>query len=264
MSNLSEKNIGKIEVIAGIIFLASIIMSIVGLPVAYVVLRRVYGDVLGERLFTPVMFIMIVITLIGITISGALVQIKHEEADKVCKVIAAICIMAVIGTIAFTILTPLFNYVSVVAVELNADITNATLYIQPYDNKLNLTLTFVMHNYSPYPINITGIYIDIGEVCGDIAFVFPLLIPYSHRCYTQLDTPAITIKPNETVFIVAHRIYDKAVLATKYVPVMVTTHRADVKPPDRALKVEQKFTALAKIYSNSDAEIDMGDRFIST
>jgi len=260
----SEENMSKLETVAGIIFLVSIIISIVGLPIAYVALRRVYGDVLGEQLFTPVMFIMITIAMLGMTISGALVQIKHEKADKECKIIATICIMAVIGTIAYTILTPLLNYVNVVAVELNADITNATLYIQPYGNKLNLTLTFMLHNYSPYPINITGIYADIGEVCGDIAFVFPLLIPYSHRCYTRLDTPAITIKPNETVFIVAHRIYEKPVLATKYVPVIVTVYRADVKPPDRVLKVEQKFIALAKIYSNSDAEIDMGDRFIST
>jgi len=252
----------KFEAVAGIVFLASILTFILAPFVVYVILKRMYGEMLGEQLFTPVMCIVVAISIIGVSVAGVIAYLK-QETDRLNRIIVATYIIGLIGSITFIVLTPLLNYVNLVAVELNADITNATLYIQPYGNKLNLTLTFVVHNYSPYPANITGVYIDIGEVCGDIAFVFPLLIPYSHRCYTQLDTSAITIKPNETVFIVAHRIYEKPVLATKYAPVMVTMHRADVKPPDRILKVEQKFTALAKIYSNSNAETNSDSWLIS-
>jgi len=140
-----------------------------------------------------------------------------------------------------------FEYIGFATAKFDVNITDATLYIQPNDSKLNITLTLTIHNHATYPVNVTSIYIDVNETC---TYIFPM--PYMpmvrrKKCLTQLDTPTVTVMPNETKTITAHKIHDKRVSATEPTTVVVTL--STVIPPFN-FKTYQQITALANVSSN--------------
>jgi len=114
------------------------------------------------------------------------------------------------------------NYVLAFAMRPNIAVENATIYVAPAGSGFNITAVVTIRNNEAYPVNVTGVFVDLGEVCRRI-------LVGAYRCYTQLDSPVVTVEPNSSVTIVAHRLYDKTIAAANnQMMTAITVVRADV------------------------------------
>jgi len=251
----STSNKSKYEEIGAVILIVLIIICI-GAPLAiYIILEKSYGSVVASQMFRALLYIVLLgtISIAMISMLFDVVRSEKQQKDSFTLLIAVSCVLIIL-VVFFTQAIPILKYVGLASAKVVVNITNATLYIQPAKgSELNITLTFTLYNSNPFPINVTRVYVDIGDVCTDIAFIFLFPIPYSKRCYTELDLPSssIVIEPNSSVTIVAQRIYSKAVSVKDYAPMMIRIHRADILPPPAA-RIEQQATALAKVMSSSE------------
>jgi len=136
--------------------------------------------------------------------------------------------IAVIVVIAEVSLFLAGDYIAMAISRPDVTVESATIRIEPVGSAYNVTAVVVIHNNEAYPVNVTGVFADLGDVCV-YSTLIPIPIPYSVRCQTPLSAPVVTVEPNRTATIVASTLYAKAIpVANNSIPITVTVVRADV------------------------------------
>jgi len=113
------------------------------------------------------------------------------------------------------------NYIEKAFTTFEFSVINASIYVKPVNGFFNISIVLVIHNPNTFPINISTISVDFGDVCG--WYIFP-----THRCLTTIFAKG-SIPPNTTTTITTYTI-------RKYIPltgltyIEVSAYRGDVKP----------------------------------
>jgi len=242
----------------GAMLLVALIVVGIGAPIAlYINLEKMYGADVAPHIFGAILCeAILVLFYAGIVIVLFREATKEKlYKDRIVLMCIVIGVALFIAALLFILTDANLKYIGYATAKVVVNITNATLYIQPArGSELNVTLVFTVHNNNTFPINVTRVYVDIGDVCTGIGLLFIMPVPYSTRCYTELNLPSsgIVIEPNSTTTIAAQRIYSKAVSAKSYAPIIMEVRRADITYPPSAKSLTWRATALARIAPNSE------------
>jgi len=193
-------------------------------------------------LWRPVMYMTLPGSISLIAYAALMERIKHEvrQTNRLPIFKLAYAVMLVALSIGFGIMFAQIDieknypYLAAVMVEPNIEIENATLYVAPAESGVNVTLVLSIRNNADFPVNITGVYADIGE-CG------------IKHCLSKLDLPeTATVPPHSVVTIVASRLHYKAVNVTDQTQLALMVTRGDIAPYN-ADPVEHLYTAWATV-----------------